>query len=291
MHSRGRAEEQRFSNWIGRFRRRHEERVAKWSLGVVLVLLLAGSLIPPLGEWIESLQFAGPALLLIVALVILDAISKDRSISESVELVLPRSSALLPFFREAENRKDFRLTFCGYSGETLYGLLSEFMADLEAGRGRVSTIEIRLLLPDCNRPMAIPCSVEGLDDFPPYRELAATRSVEYVRKIRNAVSRMVESGAVESGNVEVRYHRMTPMLKAYVINDDLAFWGPYVIEESAYFEEDGSQTPVLDLKGTRTPLLGADASQGLQSAETVRAISSWVESVWSLAAQPGGTPK
>lgn len=276
------------AGWVGRFRRRHEERIAKWLLAAVLVLLVAGSLVPPVGAWIESLQFAGPALLLVVALVILDAISRDPTSAQETPLVLPRPSALLPHFRAAEHRKDFRLIFCGYSGETLYSLLSEFAADLESGLGRVETIDIRLLIPDCGRPMSIPCALADLTDFPAYRQIAEERSREYVGKIERSVEKLVRNGVVESGRVEVRYHQMTPMLKAYVINDDLVFWGLYVIEESTYRERTGGEIPVLDLKGTRTPLLGADARAGVQSAETVRAVSGWVESVWTLAARPQG---
>lgn len=268
-------------------RNRYGDRVKGGALWICFLLIIVGSVTPKLGDWIEGIRFAGPALLLAVAIVLFEAITRDQQkIDDGTSLILARPTALLPFIHEAATKRHFSLTFVGYSSETLYGLLAEVFSEIPDRQRGTESVHIRVLIPDCTQPMTMPCLRDTLQDYPPYREIAKRRADEFCGKIRRAVEKLKRDGKIAEGIVEIRTHRLTPLVKVYLLNDDAVFWGLYPIEESVYQEPDESETPVLDLKGTRTPLMGAIAGRGKRDLETIRALSAWTESIWSSAARP-----
>lgn len=276
---------------VSRFRARWDEyrqRVTWWTLIVVLVAFVVGSIVEPFGDFLTGLRFGGSALMVAVALLLLDAIGSDRSaVGDDAGLVVERSSQLNPYFMEALRKRDFSVVFSGYSGETLYRILSDCFNEIERGRGRTETLSIRLLLPDCDQPMVLPCRTDDLEDFPPYRELASRRTEEYVRKIEAAVSGLESSGKVRRVSFEVRYHRLPPVFKAYVINDELCFWGLYPIEESTFRAKagEGGNVDVYDAKGTRAAMFGIRAGAGKTQELTYKNVVMWIETVWETIAR------
>jgi len=57
---------------------RHREKTIKILMVATVVLLLIASFVPPLGNWLEDIRFAGPSLLMIVGFVLFDAVTMDE---------------------------------------------------------------------------------------------------------------------------------------------------------------------------------------------------------------------
>lgn len=265
----------------------YKNRLIFWALLGLLAAFVVGSFVPLIGDWLQAARFGGAALTVAVALIVLDAVTSQRvEAPERVAPVVERSSQLTPYFLAATDNRLFSVVFAGYSGETLYRILSDCFDEISKGRTRTERVTIRLLLPDCDRPMSLPCSTADLEDFPPYRELSARRTEEYVRKIESAVARLKLTGAIKHGEFDVRYHRLPPVMKAYIINDELAFWGLYPIEQSTYRSPVGTDVPVYDAKGTRAAMFGVDANGDSTQALVYRNLVSWLDTVWDTVATP-----
>lgn len=263
---------------------RHREKVIKVLMVATVVLLLIASFVPPLGNWLENIRFAGPSLLMVVGFVLFDAVTNDRAASaDDEQLVALRPRDLLPYFKAAANKPNFDVIFVGYSSETLYGLLNDCFYDLEMKRLHVDHLSIKMLLPDCSEPMAVPCTETELQDLPEFRALSESRTREYVGKIRRGVLKLQLDKIIMSGTVEVHFHRLSPMVKLYVLNGDTAFWGLYPIESSVYQTDAGDEIGVYDFKGARTPMMGARTGHSVRDLETVRTISQWVDRLWETA--------
>lgn len=260
-------------------------RVTVGALVLVLCALLVGSIVRPVGDWLEAQRFAGPGLLIIVALVLLDLVGRDRSAVQNEAMVMNRPSQLHPWFSSSLLRNHVEVVFFGYSCETLYELLSEAFGEIEDGHRSPRTIKIRMLLPDCAIPMAVPCLADSRDDYLAAREASGERTKTYTRKIANLVERLEARGLIESGEIEIRFHRMTPLVKVYLLNDDVAFWGPYPIESSTFETTDAALVEFYDFKGRRSTLFGATlADRGNDDAQTVKALQTWVNNVWETVA-------
>ncbi len=263
---------------------RYRDPIVNWTLALVLLSLVIGSFVRPVGNGLEGMRFAGPALLVAVALLILDSLkNRETSLASDLEVV-ERSAHLLEYFREALNSKEFSITFAGYSGETLYALLDDCYHEIEEGRTRVQRVNIRMLIPDCSLPLAIPCRADDLQDFESYRLTCDRRSDEFVGKIERATKRLVAKGVI-SGGIQVRYHHLPPVVKAYVINHDTAFLGLYPIEPSVFTEADGSTTATFDAKGTRAAMFGVTTKGTAAQRALLDSVGHWIETVWNTVAR------
>src|SRR5919112_2914091 len=63
---------------------------------------------------------------------------------------------LRPHIERAFGEPDVRIDFAGYTAETLHGALTEPLDTIRAGGLSPTSIRVRLLLPDTERPLALP---------------------------------------------------------------------------------------------------------------------------------------
>lgn len=194
---------------------------------------------------------------------------------------------LRPHIEQAFEAEDVRIDFSGYTAETLHGMIAEPLDKVRAGRLEPRSIRIRLLLSDMDQPLAIPV---GTDNNPetagPIRERMRQISERHAGSIAHTVEEMADLGLVPDASVEIRVHGSAPLFKAYVVNDQEAFFGYYPVVRHEV-RIDGKRRAILDPMGKDALLFhfaddGDPDSTGSQFVGQTRA---WFESIWGTIAR------
>jgi DNA-binding transcriptional regulator YhcF (GntR family) len=197
-----------------------------------------------------------------------------------------RPIGLRPHIERAFERPSVSIDFAGFSGETLHGAIQEPLDKIRAGRLTPDTVSIRMLLPNMNRPLAIPVRARDGNDDPAVRERARQISQRHVTAIVDAVDKLAKSGLVKRATAQVRIYNTTPMFKVYLLNGEDVFFGFYPATEHAV-TIDGDERAIVDVLGKDALLFhhstnDDDTSTGsLYVAEARR----WFDSVWTTIAR------
>ncbi len=177
------------------------------------------------------------------------------------------------------------LDIAAYSGETFYSVLSEFLQDVLDGRLPLRRLHIRLLLPDCAAPMAVPCDVDTLDEVPAYKQTIEERNRRFVGEFRGYFLQIAQRQLVDDASFDVHLHRLSPLFKTVIINNNLMFLGFYPIAQTPV-TLDGHDIRMWDYRGERVHMLGASAAGSKMEHEQFMAIRRWFDSVWAHMAPP-----
>lgn len=197
-----------------------------------------------------------------------------------------RPVGLRPHVEAAFERPHVAIDFAGFSGETLHGALTEPLDKIRTGRLTPESVTIRILLPDAQEPMALPCLAETRADDPSVRQRAERITRRHTESILEAVRELGELGLVKEAKAEVRVHRAAPLFKLYILNGDEVFFGFYpVVQHTVTI--DGEEVAIYDPMGKDAVLFHraitddetSDASQYVEQACT------WFESMWSTIAR------
>ncbi|MFF3948940.1 winged helix-turn-helix domain-containing protein [Streptomyces sp. NPDC001902] len=144
------------------------------------------------------------------------------------------------------------------------------------GEIRPSSIHLRLLLPRTDVRLAVPRNVEDPDDERPMARLTDL-SAAHTRALRN-LENLAGQGAVPEVKVEVRLVPVTPLHKLYLINEDLALDGMYVVTDNVINVDDAT-IKIHDV-------LGVGAKLYPQPRERVELSQEWFDSLWTRLAKP-----
>ena len=193
-----------------------------------------------------------------------------------------RPVALRPVVERAFQRPHVAIDFFGFTAETLLGAVQEPLDKIRAGAAAPESIAIRILVPDTTQPMALPCRVEDLADDPAFRERSTAMTRRHSQAIVDAVHELDELGLVANGSVELRVHRLAPLLKAFILNRDEVFLGFYPVAQR-HVTLDGEAHEVYDLMGKDATLFhhatsDDDASAGSQYVEQ---LQTWFDTLWT----------
>ncbi len=109
-----------------------------------------------------------------------------------------------------------------------HGMLQEPLDKIRLGRLPPESIGIRILVPDMDHPMSLPCRAEDLSDDPVIRTRALRIQQRSTQAIADAVHELADLGLVKSATVEVRVHHHA-RVKFYVINREQVFFGFYPV--------------------------------------------------------------
>lgn len=266
-------------SWVRRARVRWEALLPRITGGVLFVLLglfLVATVFPPLGSWLGNLEFGGPALIVAVALLFLDVLTADRG-SSPEQPVFEDSLRLAPRFAEAARQAEISIDFAGDSSETFKMLLRETLRAVQATPTFKSrTISLRILVPDLSLPIAVPCDTQ-LGDDAAYRAKNWDRTRAALGHIVNELDDFWGEGQVRSMKLEVRFHRLVPTVKLYVLNRVEAYWALYRIERRTS-AVDGA--PVWDTRGTNAPVFMLAAGGDSSTKQQLWVLTSWYSNLW-----------
>lgn len=199
-----------------------------------------------------------------------------------------RPVGLRPHIENAFEADNVHIDFSGYTAETLHGILSEPLDKVRAGRLAPKSIQVRLLLSDLTRELALPV----LDNNDPSASGAVRRrmaeiSARHAGAIREAVEELGDLGLVPEVNVEARVHGSAPLFKAYVVNETDVFFGYYpVVRHEVRIE--GEKAAILDPMGKDAAMFHYvdDGDPDSRDAQFVAQTRTWFDSIWTSIATP-----
>jgi DNA-binding transcriptional regulator YhcF (GntR family) len=199
-----------------------------------------------------------------------------------------RPVGLGPHVEQAFTAPHVRIDFLGYTAETLHGIIAEPLDRVREGRLSPQSIKIRLLLSDMAQPLSIPV---GTDNDPqragPIRSRMAEISARHAVAIAATVEELAELELVPDAAVEIRTHGSPPVFKAYLINDDEAFFGYYPIVRHDV-RIDGKRRTIFDPMGKDAELFhfAADGDPESTNSQFVAQTRLWFDSTWGTIARP-----
>jgi hypothetical protein len=176
------------------------------------------------------------------------------SIPESVDrsIVLNQPNELDSYLRKAFQSGSVDLQIATYAGETFHLMLSRLFQDVLYGQLRLYHLQVRLLLPDYDGPMAVPCIAEPrIEDVErkadedeheyekrkkkivdAYKTRMKETASDRVRLWQNDITRIRRNGLVSDADLSVRRHELSPSYKFIIINNATAFFGLYPIDRT-----------------------------------------------------------
>jgi DNA-binding transcriptional regulator YhcF (GntR family) len=199
-----------------------------------------------------------------------------------------RPVGLRPHLERAFEDAKVSIDFAGFSGETLHGALSEPIDKVRAGRLRLQSLHVRLLVPDPASPWTLPARVDDLTDSPAFRKRAARIMERHAYAIVDAVNELGELGLIEDAHAEVRVGPAVPLFKLYLINNAEVFFGYYPVQEHTV-KLDNEPIAMWDLMGKDATLFhhSADGDPDSMASQYVAQSAMWFESMWtSVAREP-----
>ncbi|MQA87253.1 MAG: GntR family transcriptional regulator [Streptosporangiales bacterium] len=196
-----------------------------------------------------------------------------------------RPVGLRPHIEGAFERAHVSVDFAGFTGETLYNTLAEILDKVRAGRLTPESLTLRVLISDTTAPLVLPCRVDTQADDPAVRKRSDRITRRSIDSLIDAVSELEDLGLIRSASVIVRVHRLAPLFKLYVLNNEEAFFGFYpVIKHTVRI--DGDSVDICDVMGKDATLfhysVGNDETSN--SPQFVEQARAWFESVWNSVA-------
>ncbi|WP_026449396.1 GntR family transcriptional regulator [Actinopolyspora mortivallis] len=193
-----------------------------------------------------------------------------------------RPIGLRPHIERAFEAEHIAIDFAGFSGETLHGVIQEPLDKIRVGRLTPQSLKIRMLLPDTQNPMPLPCKVDGLEDSPAFRARADGIMRRHTQAIMDSVQELGSFGLVPETSAEVRVHPTAPLFKLYVLNNSEIFFGFYPVREHVV-PLNGEDTPIYDLMGKDATLFqhAADEDEESTGSQYVKQSQIWFESMWT----------
>jgi DNA-binding transcriptional regulator YhcF (GntR family) len=197
-----------------------------------------------------------------------------------------RPVELRPHLERAFEQVNVSIDFAGFSGETLAGMLQEPLDKVRIGRLTPETIIVRILVPDLDQPMLLPCLAENLAADPAIRSRSQRILRRSVQSITDGVHELADLDLVKSVSVTVRTYAATPSFKLYVINNEQAFFGFYpVVRHAARIE--GERKELYDVMGRDAVLFHHAVTEDPSSmaSQYVAQAQAWFDSMWSTVGQ------
>ncbi len=251
---------------------------------VLLLLLLCVSLLaqifPSVAQFVSEKRYLSYAVIFALVLVLFDFVaSPDSRLGEPDGLVLGHFSDLRPHLRRAFTAEIIEIDIAAYSGETFYNVLSEFLRDVLEGRQRPKRLHLRIAVPDCSDPMPVPSIVDTLAEHAPYKASIQERNKRFAGEFRHYFSEISQYFPRMDAKVEIKVHRLSPLFKMMLINNERGFFGIYPITETHVTISD-QEVQLWDYRGEQAHLIGVSRSAGSAERELFQQLGNWFDRVW-----------
>jgi hypothetical protein len=249
----------------------------------LIVVTLLAQFITPVRDLVYDGRYVGIALVLGSLLLSIEGRSHPAPhSSKDNSLVLDHFDDIRYHLEPAFSSGIVELDVVAYSSETVYHALTDYFQDIISGRMPLRRLRIRLLLPDCYSPMAIPCRVDSLEEDATYKLAVQGRYKNYVTEFQSHITQIRENCQIDDVDLQVRIHQLSPLFKAIFVNGQVAFFGLYPIAETPVGDD---RTAVWDYRGERTRMIRVGTSGTATEKALNDSLRSWFDSVWSDIAQ------
>lgn len=193
------------------------------------------------------------------------------------------------FLRSAFDRPHVTIDCAGFSTEALANTLTRVLGDVRTGQLSVTTFRLRIMIPDPTTRHGLPQPIQPDVDEPAVRRQLRSIVRRSTTRLANAVQELTDLGLARSATLEIRTHRLGPVIKLYAVNDERVLLGFYPVteynltvkgESVALHHPSGWDNAVFHTSGSED--FGAEPqTSGPPFAEQSLA---WFESVWSTIA-------
>lgn len=250
-------------------------------LVILLMIMIAAQIFPPVAEFIAQKKFLTFAVVVGVVLALFDVVlSHDRAHQKTDDsIVLSHFSLLRDYLQKAFESEMVEVNIAAYSGETFYNVLSEFLQDVADGRRRVSKLDVKILVPDCSAPMAVPCLVGGLTEDADYKASIELRNRRFAGEFRNYFNEIRQRTRAIDASLEIRTHKLAPLFKLIIINQTRGFVAFYPISDTSV-EFSGRVLHLWDYRGERARFIGFSADGRELERELLTSLNEWFKAVW-----------
>lgn len=198
--------------------------------------------------------------------------------------VLQHMHDLRPYLQSTFEGDVVRIDIAAYSGETFYSLLAEFLDEVRQGLKRPHQLHVRMVVPDCSRPMAVPCLKDTLCEHPSYKDSIQSRTQRFASELRQYFLDIDRQHTDVNASLEIRMHRFSPLFKMIRLSDSLAFFGLYPIAETPVGGADPAV--VWDYRGERCVLVRASAHGSKTEQQLSESLQEWFTMVWDNLSTP-----
>ena len=191
----------------------------------------------------------------------------------------PTMVGLAPRLTEAFAAPHVRVDAACLTAESLMLALGAPIRLIHEGRIRPESIDVRILLPSREIPLAFPVPVEGRgeDDDPVHERWLAQRNAQG-HVLKHNLRALRSSHGID---VRVRFRALpfTPPVKLYLLNEEEALIAYYMITRREEASDSGTMD-MYDVLGTESLLFSFEKRTGRRDASFVEESEKWFDALW-----------
>ncbi|MER6273234.1 GntR family transcriptional regulator [Streptomyces sp900105755] len=188
----------------------------------------------------------------------------------------PTMVGLGPRMTEAFAAAHVRIDAACLTAQSLLPALAEPLRLIHEGRIRPDRIDVRVLLPSRDIPLAFPTAVDGDDDTVHNRWLGMRNAQGQVLQYNLQGLRSTHKIDV---NVTFRALPFTPPIKLYLLNEAEALFAYYTVTRREEQTEDGL-LDMYDAVGSESLLFSFEKRTGQRDAAFVEQSQKWFNALW-----------
>ncbi len=188
----------------------------------------------------------------------------------------PTMVGLGPRMTEAFAAAHVRIDAACLTAQSLLPALAEPLRMIHEGRIRPERIDVRVLLPSRDIPLAFPTAVDGDDDTVHNRWLGMRNAQGQVLQYNLQGLRSTHKIDV---NVTFRALPFTPPIKLYLLNGAEALFAYYTVTRREEQTEDGP-LDMYDAVGSESLLFSFEKRTGQRDAAFVDQSQKWFDALW-----------
>ncbi|GGN25720.1 GntR family transcriptional regulator [Streptomyces fuscichromogenes] len=188
----------------------------------------------------------------------------------------PTMVGLGPRITEAFAAPHVRIDAACLTAQSLLPALAEPLRMIHEGRIRPERIDVRVLLPSRDIPLAFPTAVDGDDDTVHTRWLGMRNAQGQVLQYNLQGLRSTHKIDV---NVTFRALPFTPPIKLYLLNGAEALFAYYTVTRREEQTEDGP-LDMYDAVGSESLLFSFEGRAGHRDAAFVEQSQKWFNALW-----------
>ncbi|WP_405615730.1 GntR family transcriptional regulator [Streptomyces sp. NBC_00076] len=192
----------------------------------------------------------------------------------------PTMVGLAPRLTEAFAAPHVRVAAACLTAESLMLALGAPIRLIHEGRIRPESIDVRILLPSREIPLAFPVPVEGRgeDDDPVHERWLAQRNAQG-HVLKHNLRALRSSHGID---VQVRFRALpfTPPVKLYLLNEEEALIAYYMITRREEASDSGT-LDMYDVLGTESLLFSFEKRSGQRDAAFVEESEKWFDALWA----------
>lgn len=260
---------------------KYKRLTIKVSFILIIIFLVLSQIFEPIQAYIVEKKQLGIAVLLAMMLIIFDAVASPKSQgSIDTSIILNHFTEIKKYLKKGFKKSIVTIDIVAYTGETFYGVFTEIFQSIQQSKLKPKKITLRILLPNCEIPMSVPCRVDDLNEDLEFKQTCINRARHFSIEFHDYFERIKNENPNIDATIEIRRHRVSPLFKVININDEIAFFSIYPITETP-FRGEKEKTNIWDYRGVKSTYIGARKKGSNSEKQLFSEIDSWFNIIWN----------